>query len=104
MGNAGSINEHAELIRENVPEPYRSYIDMIGLENFQQLIEKYGGTKIYIPKPGLLERIVTDHKIRSEYNGKNISELSRKYDLTRRTIYKILEGRNGISGHVSNTH
>lgn len=104
MENTNNVNDHAELIRENVPEPYKSYIDVLGLENFQQLIEKYGGTKIYIPKPGLLERIVTDHKIRTEYNGKNISELSRKYDLTRRTIYKILEGRNGISRHVADTH
>lgn len=101
MGNADNINDHAELIRTNVPEPYKSYIDVIGLENFQQLIEKYGGRKIYIPKPGLLERIVTDYKIRNEYNGKNISELSRKYGLTRRTIYKILEDRNGIGGQGS---
>lgn len=99
MGNADNINDHAELIRANVPEPYRSYIDVLGLEKFQKLIERYGGRKIYIPKPGILERIVTDYKIRTEYNGKNISELSRKYDLTRRTIYKILGNRNGNGRH-----
>lgn len=101
MGDADNINEYAELIRKNIPEPYKSYIGVLGLEKFQQLIERYGGTKIYVPKPGLLERIVTDHKIRNEYNGKNISELSRKYDLTRRTVYKILAGRNGNGGHGS---
>lgn len=104
MGNADNINDHAELIRANVPEPYKSYIDVLGLEKFQKLIERYGGKKIYIPKPGILERIVTDYKIRSEYNGKNISELSRKYDLTRRTIYKILGNRDAESGHISDAH
>ncbi len=97
MRNADNINDHEELIRANVPEPYKSYIDVLGLEKFQKLIEKYGGRKIYVPKPGIFERIVIDHKIRTEYNGKNISDLSRKYDLTRRTIYKILEGQNGNS-------
>lgn len=101
MGNTDNINDHVELIRANVPEPYKSYIDVLGLDKFQKLIEKYGGRKIYIPKPGILERIVTDYKIRSEYNGKNISELSRRYDLTRRTIYKILADQNGDSRHRS---
>lgn len=80
------------ILNENtIPEPYRSYISTIGLENFMKMIKKYGGKNIYIPKDGAMEKIILEHTIKNEYNGRNISQMSRKYDISRKRIYEILK-------------
>lgn len=73
------------------PEPYRSYIEIMGLNTFQQMIERFGGKSIYVPKEGAIERIILEHTIKREYNGSNITKLSRKYNIPRSSIYGYLK-------------
>lgn len=83
--------DYSILDRIGIPEPYRTYIDIMGLDAFRGMIKRYGGKKIYIPKNGFLENMIRDENIKREYNGSNISELSRKYDISRDRIYKIIK-------------
>lgn len=83
--------DYSVLTKETVPEPYWSYIEVMGLENFMRMIKRYGGKNIYIPKDGAMEKIVLEHTIRQEYNGRNISKMAKKYDISRKRIYEILK-------------
>lgn len=82
--------DYTMLDKIAVPEPYKTYIDIMGLEAFRCMVDKYGGDKIYIPKNGFLENMIRTENIKREYNGTNISELSRKYDISRSRIYEII--------------
>lgn len=76
---------------ELIPEPYKTYIQIMGCEAFHAMIVKYGGDKIYIPKNGFLENLIRNDNIKHEYNGSNISHLIKKYDLSRSQIYQIIK-------------
>ncbi len=51
----------------------------------------WGGITIYIPKDFAAKISTRNKKIYSEYTGYNMSELSRKYDLSVQTLYKIIK-------------
>lgn len=64
---------------------------IIGMEAALKLCAEYGGEDIYIPK---LENVMDNSsaQIVREYNGYNVRELSRRYNLTERRIYQIVQG------------
>lgn len=74
-----------------LPEELMKYSKLIGLENLLKLADAAGGRKIYIPKKDCILKYFLIEKIRKEYNdGRNITELSKKYDLARSTIHKYV--------------
>lgn len=85
--------DYRMLDRLSVPEPYKTYISIMGIDAFHKMTDQYGGQKIYIPKNGFLENMIRDENIKHEYNGSNISELARKYNIGRDRIYRILRNR-----------
>lgn len=68
----------------------REIAELIGIENYQKLISRYGGGNIYIPSASLLNRDELEAKIRREYNGDNAAELGNEYGLSARTIIRIV--------------
>lgn len=75
----------------SLPEPYREYIKIMGLENFLKLIRQFGGKTIYIPKDGYIERIVLTETLKREHAaGKSIQQLSEQYGLNRSTVYSMI--------------
>lgn len=75
---------------------------------FRRLVDVYGGTgRVYIPQADTLLIPIRDRLIREEYNGYNVYELCKKWDLGEsmvRTIIrdKIRELRQApIDGQVS---
>lgn len=68
----------------------REIAELIGAENYQKLISKYGGTNIYIPSASLLNRDELEKKIKQQYNGDNAAELGKEYGLSARTIVRIV--------------
>ena len=68
----------------SLPEPYREYIKIMGLENFLKLIQQFGGKTIYIPKDGYIVRMVLTE------TGKSIQQLSEQYGLSRSTVYSMI--------------
>jgi Mor family transcriptional regulator len=55
-----------------------------------ELTGEWGGGSVYVPR-GLLLMAARNKRICAEYNGKNLRELSRKYDLGEMRVRQILQ-------------
>lgn len=72
----------------------RELAECLGMEAFRRLLKTYGGTgRMYIPQPDMLLISLRDRMIREEYNGCNLYELCRKWDLGESAIRKIISER-----------
>lgn len=79
-----------DIRRDDLTEEQQQLADLIGIESLCKLIETYGGTTIYVPKPDSFTRSERDERIREDFNGVNIKYLALKYSLSERTIRNIL--------------
>ena len=68
----------------------REIAELIGIENYMRLVNQYGGSNIYIPSASLLKRDELEKEIKQQYNGDNAAELGKKYELSARTIIRIV--------------
>lgn len=79
-----------EIQTSDLPEPYSSLADIIGLDNTILLAGKMGGSNLYFPKIDTLYRGVRNKRIRQEFTGGNYLSLAQKYGLTERRIRNIV--------------
>lgn len=79
-----------ELKPEDLDETQRELADCIGMEAYRRLIATFAGETIKVRMPKGLTRPLRNEKIRNDYNGYNIRELSRKYNLHENTIRDII--------------
>ncbi|MCM1121812.1 MAG: hypothetical protein NC416_04445 [Eubacterium sp.] len=86
------LNRH-ELTLDDLQEQHREYAEVIGVDNLLKLSDNFGGTKIYIPKRKELEKNKIYNMIYEEFDGSNISELTKKYDVCEATVYKIISDK-----------
>ena len=56
----------------------------------QVLRRRFGGGDLYIPARDRAER---DKAIRAEFNGRNLNDLCRRYEISRTRVYEIV-GKN----------
>lgn len=83
--------DYSLVTHETLQEPYREYIEIMGLENFLKLTRRFGGKTIYVPKDGYIERIVLTETLKKEHAaGKSIQQLSEQYSLNRSTVYSMI--------------
>lgn len=82
-----------ELTLDDLQEQHREYAEVIGVDNLLKLSDYFGGHHIYIPKRKELEKNKIYNMIYEEFNGNNIAELTRKYDVCETTVYKILSDK-----------
>lgn len=84
-------NWEDELTPSMVPEGIcQTIAEEIGADNLLKLAQLIGGTSTYLPRKEAILRPLRDQKIREEYNGYNITELAKKYDITKEWIRVIL--------------
>ena len=69
---------------------YCTIAEEIGLDNLLKLSRLVGGGSFYMPIENTLLRVLRNKKILEEYTGYNAKELARKYSISRRTIYNIV--------------
>lgn len=80
-----------EIDIDDLKEEQQEVIDIIGFDNYKQLMRYYAGTTIYIPKLSEIERTRRNEKIRIEYEkGSSMKVLAIKYDLTEVQIRNIV--------------
>ncbi len=61
-----------------------------GVDTAKVIAKRWGGQNVYIPK-NLAELITErDYKVYQEFNGRNIKELARKFNLSEQWIYSII--------------
>ena len=80
-----------EIDIDDLKEEQQEVVDIIGFDNYKQLMRYYAGTTIYIPKLSEIERTRRNEKIRIEYEkGSSMKVLAIKYDLTEVQIRNIV--------------
>jgi len=79
-----------DLTLDDLQEQHREYAELIGIENLIHLSQYFGGTQIYIPMPGELFKKRKYELIQEEFNGFNIRELAKKYDVSESTVYRLV--------------
>lgn len=78
----------------DIPETYSDIAHVIGIKSLLALAGEYGGLSLYLPtKKELLKRYIY-RKIKAEYNGENKRFLSRKYNVSESTIYRIIKNQS----------
>ena len=85
-------NELLELLQlEDLQGEAYELAELIGIEAFRKLVDRYGGTgRMYIPQADTLVIPLRDAKIREEYDGTNIYALCKKWELSEGYIRKIV--------------
>ena len=73
-----------------LPENYQDVANITGVEKFLELCKLFGGMEVYIPQYKTLIKPIRNKQILEEYNGSNIRELAKKYDVCESTIRKIV--------------
>jgi Mor family transcriptional regulator len=81
MTNTKEMSEFEALIKTVANEE-------IAAKVINKIIAVYGGQQLYIPKR--LSCINRDKQIFENFDGKNLRELCRKYDLSAQHVYKII--------------
>lgn len=76
---------------DDLQEQHKEYALVIGIDNLIKLSENFGGTQIYIPKKEELIKLKKYKAISEEFNGYNIKELTKKYDVSESTVYRIIK-------------
>lgn len=61
------------------------------------LAEFGGGRMFYLPSIKGVKKSLRDTKIWHEFNGRNIAELCKRYDLTEMSIYTILKKQRALT-------
>lgn len=68
----------------------REIAELIGEEGFLRLSKQFGGSKIYIPTLSTLNRSEISENLKQQYNGDNAAELGKKYNLSARTVIRMI--------------
>lgn len=68
----------------------REIAELIGIENYALLVSKYGGSNIYIPALSTTKRSEIASALKRQYNGSNAAELGKKYNLSERTVIRMI--------------
>ncbi len=79
-----------EVELEHLNEEQREVAEIIGLDNYIELVRLLGGSYVYVPMSNTLVKEARNRAIRSEFDG-DYKLLARKYQLTTTQIRNILE-------------
>lgn len=85
--------EHDGITLDDLYGQQRDIAELIGLDAYTKLVERYSGEQIYICKYSELLKILRDRKIRAAYTGYNAAALAHQYDLSVRQIQQICSGQ-----------
>lgn len=91
------LNRHG-LTLDDLQGQHREYAEIIGLDNLLKLSDALGGTSIYIPQRRELEKNKVYRQIYKEFDGSNLQELTKKYGVSKSTVYNIVEDKIGKGG------
>ena len=80
----------SHVLPSDIPETYQPVVTLIGVDALIELCLYCRGDMIYFPKADTIFKKTRNRMIRQEYDGYNLRELSRRYDLTIRQIKNIV--------------
>lgn len=71
-------------------------LKIVGIEKFLLLTKELGGVAIYVQKYNTVLKMIRNSYIAQEFNGYNLKELSKKYDLSEQWIKKIVTDNSKV--------
>ncbi|MCM1508503.1 MAG: hypothetical protein NC177_15440 [Ruminococcus flavefaciens] len=81
-----------QLISECKNETVSELADILGLENTCKLIDKFGGSQLYIPQMERICREYRNHDIYGDFlSGMNYRDLTNKYSMSEMALRKIVK-------------
>lgn len=86
--NRTLLLQHMQI--SDLNENHQRMAEIIGLDNYLKLVEEYGDTIINIPSMSFVARGFKYACILREFDGTNLSLLATKYNVSERTVYRLL--------------
>lgn len=84
-------NKH-ELSLDDLPGEFREIAEIVGLDDALRLVERCGGSQIYIPKMDSLTRQTRDKKMLSDFEKcRDYGKVARKYNLSEAHVRATLK-------------
>ncbi|MEG2195774.1 MAG: Mor transcription activator family protein [Terrisporobacter sp.] len=83
------------ITKDDIPYNLHFMVDIIGDKNFLEICKVYGGEILYIPVYKNVIRGDRNREMVKIYNGRNISDLSKKYGISKQQVKRLLE-REGV--------
>jgi Mor family transcriptional regulator len=85
-----SVSEILEMLDS---DEVRDLVEVIGEKPALALVLAFGGQSVYVPKLDAALRSARNERIREEFNGANVGDLARRYNLTESRVYGIVYKR-----------
>ncbi len=79
------------LKSEDIPDKFHSLVDIIGIDKFIEILKIYGGDSLYIPTYKSIIKVKRNEEIKIKFNGFNLREISREYDISVSHAKRILD-------------
>lgn len=76
---------------EDIPEEFIGLVNFMGIEKFIEFCNEYGGIAIYFPSKKTLLRNGRNREIIKRYNGKNIKDLARAFEISEVQVRNIIK-------------
>lgn len=87
---------------EVLQDKHKELARIIGIDNLITLSEYYGSNPFYVPQKNNLLKIKIHRDIYSEFDGTNIKELAKKYEVSETTAYNVVRYKFGqVEGQMS---
>lgn len=71
-------------------EEQRDLVECIGIDAYKNLVKNFSGSNVYIPKTATLIAKRRNRQIYNEFNGSNIKQLAKSYNLSEIQIRRII--------------
>jgi len=78
--------------KEDLPESVWDIVDVIGIDDFKDLVKFLGGSNLYIPNEGSLIRSVRNRFIRENFDG-DYMVFARKFGISEAMVRLIVSGK-----------
>ena len=75
---------------EDIPQELVGVANFMGMDKFIEFCNEYGGIAIYFPSKKTLFRNHRNREIINRYNGKNIKELAKDFEISEVQIRNII--------------
>lgn len=85
--------KYEDIDINDLNEQHQELAGIIGIDNLLELASHFGGTQIYIPQMDKLLKNVKYKAIIEEFDGFNIRQLSKKYNVSESTIYRLVRDK-----------
>lgn len=84
-------SEHLDI--KDMPEDIQHLASIVGDEKAKKICKEFGGTSIYFPAKPNKKSII--NVIKKQFTGSNVNEISRLLGVSRSTIFKYLNYKEG---------